>query len=405
MSARILIVGASHAGVQLAAALRDGGHDGPITVVGAEPHLPYHRPPLSKAYLDGAATVASLALRPASFYEAKGIELLLGTRIEKIDAFAGVALTEDGAELHFDRLALATGSRVRRLAVPGADLAGVVYLRDLEDAEQLKQRLPGVRRAVVVGGGFIGLEAAAVLAQRGVEVSVVEAGPRLMGRATTPTLSGWFAELHQRRGVSVHLGAGVVALRGESAVDSVVLDDGAVLPADLVVVGIGVEPRVELAEQLGLAVDGGIVVDERARTSDPEIVAVGDATVMPHPLDRTSGVRLESVQNATDQAAVGAATLLGTERLHQAVPWFWSDQFDVKLQMAGAPRGHDQVVLRGSLEGDSFTLLLYRQGQLVGCECVNAAADFVAVRRALAAGVTLDPDLARDPDVRLKTLL
>lgn len=405
MTGRVLVVGASHAGVQVAAALRGAGHEAPITIIGAEPHLPYHRPPLSKAYLEGAATPDSMALRPPEYYETKSIELVLGERVADLDPEFGLAVTTTGRELPFDRLALATGARARRLAVPGSDLAGVVYLRDLRDAEALRGRLEDTRHAVVVGGGFIGLEAAAVLTQLRVQVTVVEAGERLMPRAVTPKLSSWFNELHQHRGVDVRCGAGVVAIGGTQAVESVTLDDGATLPADLVVVGIGVEPRVELAEKLGLTVAGGIVVDTRGRTSNPSVVAVGDVAVLPHPLEPGTSIRLESVQNATDQATVAASTLLDRDREYTAVPWFWSDQFDVKLQMAGAPTGCDELVRRGSVEAGSFTLLGYRDGRLVGCECINSAADFVAVRRALAAGVTFPPDQAADPEVRLKTLL
>ncbi|MBC9734308.1 NAD(P)/FAD-dependent oxidoreductase [Nocardioides marmotae] len=405
MTGRVLVVGASHAGVQVAAALRDAGHEAPVTVVGAEPHLPYHRPPLSKAYLAGAATPDSMALRPATYYETAGIDLVRGERVTTIDRAAGVAVTGTGRELAFDRLALAPGARARRLTVPGAELPGVVYLRDLRDAEALRGRLGTTRSAVVVGGGFIGLEAAAVLAQLGVTVTVAEAGERLMARAVTPTLSDWFAGLHARHGVEVRTGTAVAAIDGAGAVESVTLDDGTTVAADLVVVGIGVEPRVELAEQLGLTVAGGIVVDARARTSDPEVVAVGDAVVLPHPLEPGASIRLESVQNATDQAVVAASTLLGGDREHTGVPWFWSDQFDVKLQMAGAPTSCDQLVPRGSVEAGSFTVLRYREGRLVGCECINAGADFVAVRRALAAGTTFAPEQASDAGVRLKTLL
>ncbi|MDP9821911.1 NAD(P)/FAD-dependent oxidoreductase [Nocardioides massiliensis] len=405
MSDRVLVIGASHAGVQVAAAVRDGGHDGTITLIGAEPHLPYHRPPLSKAFLAGDGSTDGLSLRPRAFYHTKDIGLRLGERVTEVDLSAGVATTHTGARIGFDRLALATGARVRRLQVPGADLPGVVYVRALDDAIELRARLTDARRAVVVGGGFIGLEAAAGLAQRGIEVTVVEACDRLLARAVTPALSEWFARLHRERGVHVRCEASVTSIEGAGAVEAVVLDDGTRLPTDLVLVGIGVEPRTELAEQMGLRVARGIVVDDRARTSDPAVVATGDVTVLPHPVAPGTTTRLESVQNATDQSAVAASTLLGGERTYDAVPWFWSDQYDVKLQMAGAAPAYDDLVVRGSLESGSFSILAYRDGRLVGAECINAAADFVAVRRALALGVSPPAHLAADPEVRLKTLI
>lgn len=409
MSDDVLIVGASHAGVQLAARLRERGHLGRITLVGEESPLPYHRPPLSKAYLAGRTTAESMSLRPESFYAARDISLVRGARVATIDPDAGVARTSTGEELSFDHLALTTGARVRRLDVPGADRHGVVYLRDVHDATRLRDTLDPVQRAVVVGGGFIGLEAAGVLRQRGVEVTVVEFADRLMARSVSREMSDHFLDVHRGHGTRVLLGTGVVALTGgqgdDARVEAVELSDGTTLPADLVVVGIGVVPRTELASAMGLEVDGGIVVDSRARTSDPRVVAAGDATLMPHPLDPSTRLRLESVQNATDQADIAAATICGIDVTYDAVPWFWSDQFDLKLQMAGAASDYDHVVLRGSPHEGSFTVLCYRGDRLVAGECVNAGSDFVAVRRALAAGTSFPPDQAADPAVRLKSLL
>lgn len=405
MNPRVLIVGASHAGVQLASALRSKGYEGAITLAGAENALPYHRPPMSKDYLDGSVGAASLALRPPTFYESMDIDLELRARITEIDTGLGQARTSAGAVFDFDQLALAPGARARRLDVEGEDLNGVVYLRSIRDADRLKVAMSDARRAVVVGGGFIGLETAAVLTQRGLEVTVIEASDRLMGRAVTPTLSTWFSELHEKHGVRVRCGHAVAAVHGTGTVSSVELDDGSSVAADLVVVGVGVEPRDELALQLGLRVDRGIVVDRRSRTSNLDVVAVGDATVLPHPLDPDTFVRLESVQNATDQSQVAAATLLGMDAEYSAVPWFWSDQYDIKLQMVGAPNQVDDLVTRGSAATGSFSLLAYSRGRLVGAECVNAAADFVAVRRALAAGTSFPPGQASDPAVRLKSLL
>lgn len=406
MSSRVLVVGASHAGVQLAARLRDRGHQGPITLVGEEAPLPYHRPPLSKAYLAGDVTTDSMSLRPEAFYATRDITLLRSARVEEVELDSGTASTSTGATIGFDHLALTTGARVRRLEVPGADLDGVAHLRDVRDAARLRETLGTVRRAVVVGGGFIGLEAAAVLRQRGIAVHVVEFADRLMARSVSREMSAFFAGVHQERGTRVLLGTGVVALQGDGGrVREVVLDDGSTLPADLVVVGIGVVPRTELADQLGLKVDGGVLVDRQSRTSDHRVVAAGDVTMLPHPLEPGTHLRLESVQNATDQADVAAATLCGQEASHDSVPWFWSDQFDLKLQMAGAASSYDDVVVRGSAREGGLTVLCYRGDRLVAGECVNAGADFVAVRRALAAGTSFPRDLAADTAVRLKTLL
>ncbi|ANH37615.1 Rhodocoxin reductase [Nocardioides dokdonensis FR1436] len=407
MNGHVLVVGASHAGVQLAARLRERGHRGPVTLVGDETPLPYHRPPLSKAYLAGSVTPDSMSLRPETFYATKEISLLRGTRVEEIDLEAGTARTSTGDHLTFDHLALTTGAAARRLEVPGAELRGVAHLRDMRDATGLRDTLGSVRRAVVVGGGFIGLEAAAVLRQRGVEVTVVEFADRLMARSVSREMSDFFADLHRDQGSRVLLETGVVALEGtdDGCVGAVALDDGTALPADLVVVGIGVVPRTGLADQLGLQVDGGVLVDRRARTSDPRVVAAGDVTLLPHPLEPGTLLRLESVQNATDQSDIAAATLCGQDVSYDAVPWFWSDQFDLKLQMAGAATRYDDVVVRGSAREGGFTVLCYRDDRLVAGECVNAGSDFVAVRRALAAGTSFPRDLAADISVKLKTLL
>lgn len=403
----VLVVGACQAGVQLAASLREGGHAGRVVLVGAEPHLPYQRPPLSKAYLSGSATPDSLALRAASWYEAQEIELVLGERVVDVDLGAGLARTDTGRELPCGRLALTTGARVRRLPVPGAELAGVLYLRDLAHADALAARLPDADRVVVVGGGFIGLEAAAVCRSKGKQVTVVEFADRLMARAVAPVMSEFYRAAHERRGVSVLLGRGVVGVEGTGRVTGVALDDGTVLPADLVLVGVGVHPRVELAEQLGLVVEqGAIKVDEHALTSDPRVVAAGDVALLPNPQAPEVLVRLESVQNAVDQAKTAAATLLGRPEPYRALPWFWSDQAGIKLQIAGLSQGWEQAVLRGRPDDESFSVLYLRDGHLLAVDAVNRAADYMAARRALARGrVPLSAAAAADEDRPLKEML
>jgi 3-phenylpropionate/trans-cinnamate dioxygenase ferredoxin reductase subunit len=309
----------------------------------------------------------------------------------------GVAITESGGRFEFGRLALATGARPRRLAVPGADLAGICYLRDAGHALELRERLPGAQRVLVVGGGFIGLEAAAAATARGKTVTVVEAADRLIGRVVAPVISDFYAAAHQRRGVRVLLGAAVSRFEGSGAVTGAHLIDGTFVPADLVIIGIGAEPRTELAERLGLTCAGGIVVDAFARTSDPAIVAVGDCAVTPHPAAADGGlVRFESYGHAIDHAKVAAATLAGVPAPYDATPWFWSDQGTLKLQIAGLSAGYDQAVLRGDLAEEKFSVLYYRDGRLRAVHAVNCPRDYLAVRRALAAGQEIPAESAAD---------
>nr|WP_211176841.1 FAD-dependent oxidoreductase [Pseudonocardia acidicola] len=395
-----MVVGASQAGAQLALSLREAGDTAPITLVGAEPHPPYQRPPLSKAYLLRRTDAGGLALRSPAFYAERGIEVVTGERV--VELTGDHASTGTGHTLTFDRLALTVGARVRRLAVPGSDLDGVHHLRDLADADRLRTALPGASRVVVVGGGFVGLEASAVAGALGATVTVVEAADRLIGRSVAPVVSEFFRRAHERRGTSVRLGSAVAAIRGSAGtVRAVVLADGTELPADLVLVGIGVLPRTELAEQLGLVCENGIVVDRDARTSRAGVVAAGDCTVQPGP---DGPLRLESVQNAVAQAKVAAATLAGRPRPAVEVPWFWSDQADLKLQIAGLSAGHDEIVVRGDLDAERFAVLYYRDGALTAVDAVNCAADYLVVRKALASGATIPADRARRSARPLKEL-
>lgn len=408
MNAGVLVVGASQAGLQLAVSLRERGDKAPITLVGAELHAPYQRPPLSKEFLSGASGREALAFRTPAFYADAGIDLVLGERVEALRASGsgGTATTASGRELAYDRLALTVGARPRRLTVPAADLDGISYLRDVDDAEQLQTRLASATRVVVIGGGFIGLEAAAVARASGKQVTVVEMADRLVARAVAPVVSEFYRSAHERRGTTVLLSTGVQALVGEAGrVTAVVLADGRELPADLVVVGVGVVPRTELAEQLGLEVEGGIVVDAHARTSDPAVVAAGDCTVLPHPLTGQGRVRLESVQSAVAQAQIAAATLLGQEADTRSVPWFWSYQGDLKLQIAGLSTGYDRHVLRGDPDSERFSVLYYRQDELLAVDAVNNPVDYMVVRKALTSGATIDATRAADPATPLKSLL
>lgn len=411
MTAGTLIVGASLAGVQLAGSLRQAGHPGPITLVGAERWPPYQRPPLSKDFLAGTTDLAGLELRTPEFYRRHGIQLLTGVRVSRLAltdpaAGRGVAATRCGRELRFTGLALTTGARPRRLVAPGADLAGVRYLRDLDDSVRLRPRLVAAARIVVVGGGFLGLEAAAVAAARGASVTVVEALDRLLARAVAPVVSEFYRDAHRRRGVRVRLGRTVAAIHGHAGrVAGVQLDDGTRLAADTVLVGVGAVPRTELAEQLDLACAGGIRVDGGGRTSIPAVVAAGDCTTVRHPTTGEGWVRLESVPGATGQARAAAASLAGRPAPAPEPPWFWSDQFDLKLQLAGLPGPDDRVVVRGDPATERFSVLHYRGDRLTAVHAVNTPADYLAGRAALARGVSVPAELAANPEVRLRDLV
>jgi 3-phenylpropionate/trans-cinnamate dioxygenase ferredoxin reductase subunit len=409
VSAGVLIVGASQAGVQLAVSLRQEGWQQSITLLGAEPSPPYQRPPLSKGFLLGTADEESLAFRSHGFYAEQGIDVVCGERVVDVflhgDGPAGEARTDQGRTLTFGHLALTVGARPRRLSVPGAQLGGVRYLRDVDDARLLRRDLEQSSTVVVIGGGYIGLEAAAVARQLGKSVTVVEAADRLIARSVAPVVSEFYLQAHRRRGTNVHLGAAVTGLTGAPRVTGVDLSDGTHLPADLVLVGVGVIPRTELAERLGLACHGGIVVDEYARTSVPTVVAAGDCTVLPNPVSGAGLVRLESVQNAVDQARTAAATLAGRRDPQTAVPWFWSDQYDLKLQIAGLSAGYDDVVVRGDPDGERFSVLYYRSGALIAVDAVNSVADYLTVRRALGQHATIPAEQARSLDTPLKGLV
>lgn len=407
-----LIVGASQAGVQLASSLRDLGYTAPITIVGAERHPPYQRPPLSKAFLQSTVTAETLTFRSQEFYEKNNIELVVNERIvaiDKDDDGAGVATSASGRTFAFSRLALTVGARPRKLALDGAELDGVLYLRDADDAAGLKARLETARNVVVVGGGFVGLEAAASARKLGKRATVLEVAPRLIGRAVGEVTSDFFLNAHVGRGLEITLNAKITRFLddGRGHVSGVELEDGRVVPAEIVLVGIGVVPRTELAEQLGLACGNGIIVDEFSTASDGTTVVAGDCADLPNPLPRIGGldrVRLESVNNAVEQARNAAATLAGQRVPYRMVPWFWSDQGDLKLQMAGLSAGFDQVVTRGMPANEKFSVLYYQSGELIAVDCINNPVDFMAVKTALAKGLNIPADQAADTTVPLKKM-
>ncbi|GAA2454955.1 NAD(P)/FAD-dependent oxidoreductase [Streptomyces lavendulocolor] len=403
----VVVIGAGQGGLDTAAALRGRGYRGRLTLVGDEPVLPYQRPPLSKGFLTGDTAAGDLELRPRAFFAAQDVELVSGTRAAKIDRERRTVLLETGTTLPYDSLVLATGARPRTLPVPGAvSLSGVLTLRGLADAEDLRKRLTGPpRRLVVIGAGFIGLELAATARKLGHEVTVVEAQSRALARALTPTMSSRLVARHAEAGVRILLSREVTALWGSAAgrVEVVELDGAERIPADLVVVGIGVLPNTELAALAELQVGDGIVVDAHLRTDDPDIYALGDCARFPSP-HAGRHVRLESVQNASDQAKVVAAGICGDRVPYTAVPWFWSEQYDMRLQIAGLTAGHDETVLAGDPEGGRFSVFCFREGRLTGVESVNRPADHGIARRLLASGTELTADDVRRPGFDLKTL-
>lgn len=413
-----LIVGACQAGVQIASILRERGNTNPIYLVGEEAHRPYQRPPLSKGWIKGELQPDDVILRTREWFADREIELITGDRVVTVHREAdgtGVATTEGGRRIAFDRLALTTGASARRLPLDGTDYHGVHYLRDADQAIALQSALANqaARDVVVIGGGFIGLETAAVARALGKNVTVLEAAPRLVGRVVAEETSAFYLDAHRRRGVKVVLNARIARILGSDAkavgahgsVTGVECEDGTIIPADLVLIGVGVIPRTELAEQLGLEVGGGIVVDSAARASDGLTVAAGDCTLMPNPYPLGAGgsIRLESVNNALEQAKVAAASLLGEEAEYRSVPWFWSDQGDLKLQIAGLSTGYDRVVVRGTPAEEKFAVLYYREERLIAADVVNHPVEFLAVKSALIRGGTIPADVAADATVPLKS--
>ncbi len=408
MTAPFIIVGAGQAGVQTAEALRTLAYEGAILLLGDEPHGPYHRPPLSKAWLAGEMQEAQLAMRAPEALVRKNIELRTGTRVTGIDRVARHITLADGSALEYAGLVLATGSTPRPLAVAGGNAAGVHMLRSRDDASAIAARMAQCTErqlpVVVIGGGFIGLEVAATARKKGLAVTVLEAAPRLLGRVLAPRLSQWFAELHRGHGVQLVLDAQIAAIDTDTdgAVSAVRMADGAVFPAGMVVVGIGVSANDNLARDAGLACERGIVVDACGRTSDPLVFAAGDCTA--RRLADGALLRLESVQNATEQGKSVAAALLGQVRPFAGAPWFWSDQYDKKLQMAGLSGGADQWVVRGDMAAGTFSVYYFRAGTLVAVDTINAGREHLQARKLMDAGISPTPEQAADTAFDLASL-
>jgi 3-phenylpropionate/trans-cinnamate dioxygenase ferredoxin reductase subunit len=400
---KVVIIGASHAAAQAVDSLRREGFAGHLVLVGDEPEIPYQRPPLSKKYLAGEFDPERLWIRPASFYEQQRCELRLGRRAVAVDRARQVVRLDDGGVLPYDALLLATGGRVRPATVPGADLAGIHYLRTRADVDRIRADLAPGRRAVIVGAGYIGLECAASCVKLGLGVTVLEMAPRVMSRVVAPEMSAFYQAEHALRGVDLRLNTTVSAFEGGARVTAVVCSDGSRVPADLVIVGIGIVPNVELAAEAGIACDNGIAVDEYCRTSDPKVYAIGDCCSHPSP-HYGRRIRLESVDNAFEQAKTAAANICGRQVRHDKIPWFWSDQYDHKLQIVGLSQDYDRVVLRGDPASRAFSCCYLRGNVLLALDAVNQPRDFMTARKVIAERTPLDLARLADATQSLKDL-
>ena len=399
----VVIVGAGHGAGQVVAALLQRKLDGHITLIGEESWYPYQRPPLSKKFLSGELPAERLYFKPESFYSLPTVDVVLDTRVSSIDRDSKTLLTTAGDAHRYDNLVLATGGRPRRLDVPGATLSGIHYLRGIDDVNAIRAGMSVGKRMAIVGAGYIGLEVAAVAATAGLQVTVIEMAERVMSRVVSPQLSAYYQDVHRAHGVDLRLSTGVIGFAGDGKVETVRLDTGADVEADLVVVGIGIQPNTELALDCGLTVSDGIVVDDHCRTDDRYIYAIGDCTRHPNSI-LGADLRLESVHNALEQAKTAAANICGTESVYAQVPWFWSDQYDLKLQIAGLSQGYDAVVMRGDIASNSFACLYLQEGALIAVDAVNSPKDFVQSKALIAAHAVIDPVQLADTSIELKNM-
>ena len=389
MTERVIIVGAGHAAGQAATSLRQKKYAGEILMIGDEPYEPYQRPPLSKAYLAGDIDIDKLYFKPEGFYAKNDVDVRLSTRVDSVDSGAKTVATADGDTLEYSKLILATGSRVRELPIPGKDLDGVHYLRSIADVKAMQDGLVEGARLVIIGGGYIGLEVAAVAAKRGLYVTVLETESRVMNRVVAREISQFFQDMHTEEGVKMELGRRAQEINGADVkVVSITCADGFVVEADMVVIGIGILPNVELAEAAGLKSSNGIVVDEFCQTSDPDILAIGDCTRHPNGL-LGRHLRLESVHNAIEQGKTAAANIVGEPVAYNQIPWFWSDQYDVKMQIAGMSDVHEQFVLRGDPATRSFSAFYLQQGKIVAVDAVNSPKEFMIGKKLVASGAEI----------------
>jgi len=402
----VLIVGGGHGGAQAAIALRQEKFEGSIAIVGDEPELPYERPPLSKEYLSGDKTFDRILIRPEKFWEEREISMLLGQRVTAVDPAAHRVTLADGTSIGYGKLIWAAGGDPRRLTCDGHDLAGVHSVRTRAHVDQMMRELDGVEQVVVIGGGYIGLEAAAVLRKFGKQVTLLEALDRVLARVAGEPLSRFYEAEHRAHGVDVRLGAAVNALEGDGGkVTGVRMADGSVLPAQMVIVGIGIIPSVAPLLEAGAKGANGVEVDALCRTSLPDVYAIGDCALHANRYAAGAEIRLESVQNANDQAKVVARSIMGTDADYDAVPWFWSNQYDLRLQTVGLSSGFDQTVLRGDPATRSFSLIYLREGRVIALDCVNAVKDYVQGKALVVDGARIDPARLADASVPLKELV
>ncbi len=401
MQDTIVVVGGGHAAAQAVDSLRHAGFTGRLLLIGEEPALPYQRPPLSKKFLAGELPPDRLPIRPAAFYDSIRCEMRLGTTVTRLDAGAQELTLADGSRQRYDRLLLALGGHARALPVPGAGLAGVHTLRTLGDVEAIRAGLRPAARVAVVGAGYIGLECAATLRRLGHDVTVVEMQDRVMSRVVAPPVSEFYAAEHARQGVRILTGRRVGGFAGAGRVEAVECTDGSRVPADTVIVGIGLVPNTALAAEAGLDCDDGIAVDGHCRSSDPQIWAIGDCCSHPSP-HYGRRIRLESVDNAFEQARTAAANLCGNALVHDKIPWFWSDQYELRMQIVGVSADGDTLVMRGDPATRSFSCCHLRDGALVALEAVNSPGDFMAARKLIAAGARPDPARLADAAIPLR---
>lgn len=400
----VVVVGAGQAGSEFAAEMRALGFAGRVLMVGDETELPYKRPPLSKGYLTGAITHDQLPIRSAAVHEKNNIEFLGGVSVTAIDRAAKTVTLSDGQSIPYTKLALTTGGRARPLPVPGGDLANVLSLRSVADAVAIREQLVQGHSLVIIGGGYIGLEIAAVAVKKGLKVTVLESAPRVLARVTAPEISEFYTRVHREEGVDIRLGVQIAALVGEGAVSGVRFVDGSIINADAVIVGIGLIPNTELATAAGLSVDNGIVVDEFGQTSDPDIYSAGDCANRPSAA-LGGRVRLESVPNAMEQARYAARAIMGQPKAYDELPWFWSDQYELKLQMCGLSAGYDQLVVRGSTASRTFSAFYLKQGRVIAADAVSQLRDFGMMKKLVAARASLAPERLADESVPLKDLV
>ena len=404
MTDEIIIIGAGQAAAQAVQSLRAEGFAGPIRLFGDEPYAPYQRPPLSKKFLAGEIGYDRVELKAEDFYAQSGVATHWSTRVTEIDRRRKRVLTGDGQEFAYGKLLIATGSRVREINVPGFDLEGVHYLRNIDDVKSIQAHFRPGAKMVVVGGGYIGLEVAAVAVKRGIEVTVLETADRVMARVVDPIVSHFYERVHREEGVKIETRVTVAGFEGGTKVEAVVSGEGGRYPCDVVVVGIGILPNTELAAEAGLHVENGISVDEFCRTSDPDICAAGDCTSHPNGIYGTR-LRLESVHNAIEQGKTAAATLAGKEKPYNQVPWFWSDQYDLKLQITGLSNGYTQAVVRGDpTTGRSFAVFYLKDGVLIAVDAINRAPEFMMAKMLTARKAVLDPARIADEGIAVKEI-